>query len=382
MITPAEIIQKVERLYLPFLRSWMQGATFFPRSLPVGSLPLSKYAQLREEVQLLIAQSKEQRGYGYTLEFERQRTRKYEPQNLPKRVVIETEDDFLRLIAKEQEFVKFQQDVLLLRERQPCLHEWMVAHPQRIIDYHGHWSELLAVCTYFVEHPRPHCYIRELPIHVHTKFVEQHEGILRELLDILLPPEAVLSDIKTFTRRFGLCEDEPFVRVRFLDNQLSKYYGLPLADLGMPRSQFAQLHLQTERCIVTENKMVFLTLPAFPRTFAIFGEGYTVRHLSAIPWLTQCPIFYWGDLDAHGFQILSLLRAIFPQVISVMMDEKTLQTFSEFCVDGMPCTAQQLPYLTQEEHRVFEYLARGNNRLEQERIDHVYALQCLRACLQ
>jgi hypothetical protein len=382
MITPAEIIQKAERLYLPFLQSWVQRESFFPRNLPVGSLPLSKYAQLREGVQLLIAQSKEQRGYGYTIEFETHRTRKYEPQNLPKRVVIETEHDFLRLIAKEQEFVHFQQDVSLLHERQPCLHEWIVAHPQRVIDYHGDWSDLLEVCAYFVEHPRPQCYIRELPVRVHTKFIEQHAGILRELLEILLLPEAIQPDAKTFTQRFGLREDEPLVRVRLLDNQFSKCYGLPLTDLCLPRSQFAQLALQTERCIVTENKMVFLTLPAIPHTFAIFGEGFTVRHLSAIPWLANCPIFYWGDLDAHGFQILSLLRETFPHVISLMMDEATLQTFSAFCVAGTPCTAQQLPHLTPEEHALFQHLARENIRLEQEHIDHAYALQCLRVYLQ
>src|SRR5262249_1385055 len=57
--------------------------------------------------------------------------------------------------------------------------------------------------AYFVEHPRPQCYIRELPVRVHTKFVEQHAGILRELLEFLLPPEAIQPDAKTFTQRFG-----------------------------------------------------------------------------------------------------------------------------------------------------------------------------------
>lgn len=378
MITPGEIIQKAGRLYLPFLRSWVQGERFFPLSLPAGSLPLSRYAQLREGVQLLIAHAKEQRGYGYTIEFEEHRTRKYELQNLPKRILIETEHDFLRLVAKEQEFAHFQQDVSLIREQQPDLHAWIMAHPQRVIDYHGHWPDLLAVCAYFVEHPRPDCYIRELPICVHTKFVEQHTGILRELLETLLPSEAIQPDAKTFAQRFGLRDDESFMRVRFLDNQLFKSYGLPLTDLSLPHSQFAQLtSLQTERCIVTENKMVFLTLPSFSHAFAIFGEGFTVGSLSAIPWLAHCPIFYWGDLDAHGFQILSLLRATFPHVTSLMMDEATLQTFSDFCVKGTPCTIQQLPHLTLEEHVLFQHLARENKRLEQEHIDHAYALQHL-----
>jgi hypothetical protein len=382
MITPDEIIQKAKRLYLPFLRSWVQGENFFPLSLPVGSLPLSNYAQLREGVQLLKAESREQRGYGYTIEFEERRTRKYEPQNLPRRIMIENEHDFLRLLGKEQEFACFQQDVFLIQKRQPNLHGWIVAHPERVIDSHKDWPNLLEVCAYFVEHPRPNCYIRELPIRVHTKFVEQHAGILRELLEILLPPESIPVDAKTFAQRFGLRDDEPLVRIRFLDNQLFKQYGLPLTDLSLPYTQLAQLNLQTERCIVTENKMVFLTLPHFSCTFAIFGEGFTVSSLKAVPWLADCPIFYWGDLDAQGFQILSLLRANFPHVISLMMDEVTLQAFSNFCVEGTPCTVQQLPHLTSEEQALFQHLARENIRLEQERIDYAYALQCLRTYLE
>lgn len=382
MITPAEIVLKARRLYLPFLRSWVQGEKFFPRRLPAGPLLISNYAQLREGVQQLIAQSKERRGYGYTIELEVYRTRKYEPQTLPRRVVIETEQDFLRLIAKEQEFTNFEEDVALIRERQPHLHEWIAGHPQRVIEYHGEWPGLLEVCAYFVEHPNPRCYIRELPIRVHTKFIEQHTGVLRELLEVLLPSEAIQQDAKTFAQRFGLREDEPLMRLRLLDNQLSKRYGVPLTDLCLPHAQFAQLHLQQERCIITENKMVFLTLPAFPHTFAIFGEGFTVRSLEAIPWLTQCPIIYWGDLDAQGFQILSLLRGTFPHVIALMMDEATLQTFSEFCVEGTPCSVAQLPHLTKEEHTLFQRLTRENIRLEQERINYSYALQCLQSCLQ
>ena len=296
--------------------------------------------------------------------------------------MIATEQDFLRLLAKEQEFTHFRQDVALLEERQSRLHEWIVAHPQRIIDYHGHWQDLLEVCAYFVEHPHPGCYIRELPVRVHTKFVEQYAGILRELLEVLLPPEAIQRDAKTFAQRFGLREDEPLIRVRFLDNQLFTRYGISLTDLCMLHSQFAQLPFQTELCIVTENKMVFLTLPAFPHSLAIFGEGFTVNSLRTIPWLAQCPIYYWGDLDAHGFQILSLLRETFPHVTSLMMDETTLQTFSHFWVRGTPCTVQQLACLTPEEHALFQYLARENIRLEQERIDYSYALRCLHEHLQ
>src|SRR6266699_1965761 len=242
------------------------------------------------------------------------------------RIILETATDFLRLIDKESEFLHFQRDVALIREQVPQLGAWMLSSPKKVIEYHSDWSGLLAVCRYFLEHPRPGLYIRELPLSVHTKYVEEHIGIL-------------------------------------------------LSELCAPRSQFARLDLRAQHCMITENKMTFLSLPALRDTFALHGGGFKVGGLAAIPWLRECPLIYWGDLDAQGFQILSQLRAIFPHVVSLMMNEATLQTFSGFCVAGMPCSVRQLPYLTAEEHILFLRLAERNIRLEQERITHEYALE-------
>jgi hypothetical protein len=165
--------------------------------------------------------------------------------------------------------------------------------------------------------------------------------------------------------------------VRLLDGQLEKQYGLPLHELCIPSSQLVHCDLREQRCIITENKMTFLTLPALPHTFAILGGGFKVSGLAALAWLVTCSIIYWGDLDAQGFQILSQLRAIFPHVVSLMMDETTFSTFSTFAVEGTPSPVRQLPNLTAEEQALFLRLVRDNIRLEQERISHSYALECI-----
>jgi hypothetical protein len=177
-----------------------------------------------------------------------------------------------------------------------------------------------------------------------------------------------------------LREGEPLVYVRFLDGQLHARYGLPLEELATPCSQFARLDFGRQRCLITENKVPFLTLPQLSETFAILGGGFGVRSLATIPWLKTCPILYWGDLDAQGFQILSQLRSLFPHVVSLMMDEQTLKTFFSFQVEGTPCSVRQLPYLTSEEHTLFVYLSERTLRLEQERISHAYALECIHRC--
>jgi hypothetical protein len=374
VLTPGDIRQKAARLYLPFLRAWLQEELFFPLDLPVGRLP-TDYLVLRKTARDLQAQSKEQRGFGYTLEYQVQQKRVSGTQTLPVRVVIETKQDFLHLIEKEVEFVQFRQNVALIRALLPQLEDWMRRYPQRVIEQHEIWSDLLTVCRYFLEHPRPQMYMRELPIGVHTKFIEQHRGIVRELLEQILPAEGMTPEAVSFEQRFGLREKEPLVRVRLLDGQLHKRYNLPLTELSVPASQFVKLDLlRGQRCIVAENEMTFLTLPSQRDAFALFGSGFMVHNLARVPWLTECPIFYWGDLDAQGFQILSRLRAVFPHVTSVMMDQETLSAFADFCVESTPCSIRQLPHLTPGEHDLFFHLAESSLRLEQERISHTYAL--------
>jgi hypothetical protein len=379
MITPGDIRQKAARLYLPFLRAWLQAETFFPLVFPVGKLP-ADYLELRKWARGLQAQSKEQGGCGYTIEYQAQQKRFSGTQTLPVRILIETEQDFLRLVEKEAEFDRFRQDVMLMREQLPQLEAWMERYPQRVIEQHDDWTGLLAVCRYFLEHPRPRLYIRELPISVHTKFIEQHRGILRELLEQILPAESVTQEAETFEQRFGLREKEPPVRMRLLGGQLARRYGLPIDELSIPASQFAALELlRGQCCIVTENEMTFLTLPRQRDTFALFGGGFMVHNLARVPWLAECPICYWGDLDAQGFQILSSLRALFPHVSSLMMDRATFSAFADYCVAGTPCSIRHLPNLTPEEHDLFVYLAEHSLRLEQERIGYSYAMEQLEA---
>lgn len=380
MITPAEIRLKAERQYIAFLQSWLRGEAFQPLSWPAGR-PASNFGNMRAEVQLLQAGEKASAGLGYRIETQVQQTRALSTQTLPARIWLDSPADLLHLIKKEEEFACFSEDVALMREQLPHLESWVERSPRKLLDYHASWPGLLLVCRYFLEHPRPNLYIRELPINVHTKFIEQHQGILRELLDHLLPSEFVKADAPTFQQRYGLREEESMARVRFLDDQLHTRYALPFREISVPCSQLAEVNFSGQTCVITENKMTFLTLPALPKTFAILGGGFQVSNLAAIPWLKTCPIIYWGDLDAQGFQILSQLRSIFPHVISLMMDEATLQTFAEFCVTGTICRVRQLPNLTEEEHTLFVRLAEETRRLEQERISQGYALWRLRACL-
>jgi hypothetical protein len=244
-----------------------------------------------------------------------------------------------------------------------------------VIEQHGAWPQLLRVCAYFRANPRPNMYIRELPIAVHTKFTEHHGSILTRLLDVLLPDTAVNREEKQFERRYGLRYDTPLIRIRMLDDTLPARLGLPLMDVAARAEHLAALPCEGLRYVVVENRMVFLSLTPLPNTIAIFGSGFQVELLRELPWLNTCPIWYWGDLDAQGFQIRARLRALFPQVVSLMMDATTFEVFREFAVSGTESRVVELPQLTADEQALYANLARANLRLEQERISYRYAVQ-------
>jgi hypothetical protein len=204
---------------------------------------------------------------------------------------------------------------------------------------------------------------------VHTKFIEENQAILRHLLDELLPPDAVSAGGNQFEQRFSLRYDEPQIRLRLLDEGLRSELGWPAADLSLTLSDCRGLVGMNGRAVlIVENKMTFLTLPPAKNSLAIWGKGFQVSLLREIDWLADCTIWYWGDLDAQGFAILSQLRSYWPRTRSLLMNDATLEKYKEFVVAGTPVGRIVLANLEREEAAVYRQLVDNNWRLEQERI--------------
>lgn len=373
MITPEEITQAAARKYMAFLRASVLGESFFPLEIRFGKAKANDdYLALRRWVGELLAESKAEQGFGYEVTLEERELRRYGRQSLPAQISIETEYGYLRLIGKKAEFSQWQTAVGHTLTQFPQLKGWLTQYPQRVLPYLAVWPDLLIVCAYFVQNPRPNLYLRELPIPVHTKFIEENLAILRQLLDELLPPAALHADESQFERRFGLRYDEPQIRLRLLDANLQSQLGWPAADVSLTLSDCAQLVGMNDRTVlVVENKMTFLTLPPVTNGLAIWGKGFQVNVLRDINWLADCNIWYWGDLDAQGFAILSQLRGYWPQTRSFLMNAETLGKYREFVVMGTPTGALDLVNLDAMETAVYRQLVAHNWRLEQERIPQV-----------
>lgn len=370
MITPTEIKQKAKNRYNAYLQSIVEGTSFFPFIIAGNKKPDDDTVRFEAELTDLMSHSKDKKGYGYTIEFQTVKTKLHGMQGIPTSISFQTESDYLKYIAKEKEASKFKDDLIKILAAFPELKEWISKYPTKLID--NDWDSLLRVCTYFKSSPQPNLYIRELPIQVHTKFIENNQGIIKELLDILIT-DFVDQDKKRFESRFHLKYDEPIVRFRILDQSISHQFFSDIADISVPISQFKKLVLPVRCVYVVENKTNMLSFPTFEKSIVICGMGFRVDILKEAEWLNEKDIYYWGDLDAQGFQILSEIRTHFQKVESFLMDRETFDKFFEGD-KGKETNVEKELCLTPEENQMFQYLKASNQRLEQEKIPYEYAL--------
>jgi hypothetical protein len=390
MISPGDIRKQAARWWPEVLRSFQNGKSYFPRDLSrIGKVKpaeqLRAFERIRQAQDALLAQSKSRLGYGYTLHWVERQSRSVGRNRFIDKISFETLEDYLRFLGRQQTWAHYRQDYQRIIEAQPVLRAWCQDRPQEIVRYRGQWPDLLKVVTYFKQDYQPdRYYIRELPIAVPTKFIESHKAILLSLLDEILPAALIreeYSGVRQFEQRYGLLYEEPLVRLRLLDQELARQYFSGLQDWSIPLRDFERLSLPLKRAIILENKtsynnlLAFLTLPQLRATAGIWGSGFRVGLLKRAYWLQEIELYYWGDIDAHGLQILAQFRIYFPKVRPLLMDRATLDAFPEYQVTAPESTVTDLPQLTPTEQRLFHYLNTHRIRLEQERIplDYVRA---------
>ncbi|HEV7332367.1 MAG TPA: Wadjet anti-phage system protein JetD domain-containing protein [Flavisolibacter sp.] len=373
MVTPNEIKDQCLKWWKDVLISTIDEIEPFPREITrLGKISskdiLSKLSDYKSSIQLLRDNSKEYKGYGYRVILGERQFEKIGRQLVPEKISIETLEDYLKLISKQKEYSHFLANFSLIKLVLPRLVEWIKSNPLRLIE-HNTWEDTLKVCKYFIQNPCPDLYIRQLPIEVHTKYIQANKPLIQSLLEFLIPG-AINYDENKFELRFNLKYAEPLIRIRFLDGEVSPLSGV--SDMSLPLSEFSTFNLVCKKVLVTENLMNFLTLPQLPQTVAIWsGGGFSVSYLKNIGWLDDKQFYYWGDIDAQGFQILNQFRTYFTNAVALMMDQETLDSFGHS--KGERCANQNLHMLTNKEQQLYQYLRENDIRLEQEKITQSYA---------
>lgn len=386
---PAELTQQIARLWDlgRILSARVDSTSIFPLRLrlrkPEYSALTSRFDDVRRWIKALEQGSKSARGFGYEITWTESRHRQLGRNRWPSAVWIETEDDALRLIGKRRDAARFTDVVAVTTSRFPQLREWLSRSPLIALENADDWNRILTVLEWFRDHPRCGRYLRQLEIPgVDTKFIEERRGLLSVLLDRILPPDAVetlVTGSRNFEVRYGLRCKPALVRFRILDDRLRPR---GLSDLTVPAAEFAQLDLDIRRVFVTENEINGLAFPDVPDSIVVMGLGYGVELLAGSKGLKTASLYYWGDIDTHGFCILDRLRASFPHAHSLLMDREVLLAHRALWVREQNCEMRTLDHLTGAERDLYEELRENrlgdSIRLEQERIGFVWLERALR----
>jgi hypothetical protein len=299
---------------------------------------------------------------------------------LPCEAWLDSLDDALALIGKREAATRFRHMLELTACRVANLQPWLLRKPLRSLDVESVWPQLLDIVEWRLLHPQPAIYLRQVEVPgVHTKFIESHRSVLAELLDQALPPESVDQNfvgLAGFARRYGFRDKSPRVRFRTLDPDITVIAGHSKADISVDAATFARLSISVRRVFVTENEINYLSFPDTPGGMVIFGAGYGWEMLAEAKWLHNQELWYWGDIDTHGFAILHQLRKRLPHVQSFLMDRETLMAHSHAWSTESSPTSHALPMLTTNEREVYGLLRddelRKRLRLEQEFIGYAW----------
>ncbi len=329
---------------------------------------------------------------GFRIEYKTIRHRLVGENRLPSQVWVDDLDSAIRLLNKQQQLTAFLTMEALTRQRAPQLLDWLRQYPLKALSLAEDWPKLLDFVLWRRQQAEQKIYLRQVSLPgIDSKFIERHRASLMPLLDRLLPQDFIdpqNTGVKQFEKRYGFrCKPE---RIRFRLPRLEKtWFPGEDGDITLTAADFArlgslpQLEHQIRRVFMTENEINFLSFPLPPDSLLIFGAGYGFDALAEAHWLERLQMFYWGDIDTHGFAILDQLRSKFPAVRSLLMDERTLLDHREFWGRENKPESKALSRLSGQEQTLYQNLLRHhyaeNLRLEQERIHYDYLVSALAA---
>lgn len=231
---------------------------------------------------------------------------------------------------------------------------------------------LLCVANWFLENPNSGLTSRQVPVPgIHAKWITSRVRPLKLLLGV--------DDL-------GLVESRPRqVNFTYLDPEHladgGRLHDSVVVDTPMTPAYFPEV------VVISENLDTAVLFPQLPRAISVQGQGLPgPDKISRVEWIAGASrLFYWGDLDAQGFEILDTYRAYGLTVSSILMDTQTMNTYAKFRSTRdpkghtlTPMPRRQLNHLNKSEkvvyHSLTERVARVPLRIEQERIPIQVAL--------
>jgi hypothetical protein len=215
----------------------------------------------------------------------------------------------------------------------PTVRPWLA----RIVDLDTYdFTTLLAATAWFRAHPRSGLTVRSVPVPgMHTKWLARHRGIVLACLGIptdssgsIEPPgDSDPADIPVGDLdALGLRPLPREISIVIADPVLRTAVG-GLRQITAPVDELAGLQIHPDAVLIVENKEPALAWSDTAGLAVIHSLGNHLDVLHCLPWIPHHRCWYWGDLDRHGFTLLSRARTMIPRLESLLMRPGDIETY-------------------------------------------------------
>ena len=376
---PAEVRAWLDKKWQSgaLLAEFAAGRDLEPLGVPLRGPAAGEIAERLGEVQEWAAEwGRAERG-PLRVEYKKVGGRQVGANMIPCRAWIDGYDRAWELLGVRAEVRRFSSLAEATAGSCPRLVPWLTRRPMQLLRLADRWDKLLATVRWIDERQSPGMYLRQVDVPgVDTKFIEQHRGVLAELLDLQLDPDRIDAGTADFACRYRFRRRPGYVRFRSTEGSGGVVPPWPalcgFSEFSVRADEFAAPPPGASQAYVVENEITYLAFPLPGDAIVIFGGGYAVNALEPLGWLADLDLVYWGDIDTHGFAILNRLRHRFGHARSMLMDRATLLAHRGQWVTEPRPTAATLDLLDAEEAELYRDLIEGalgpSVRLEQERI--------------
>ncbi len=146
--------------------------------------------------------------------------------------------------------------------------------------------------------------------------------------------------------------------------------------------------------VISENKDTAIHFPELKGGIAVEGVGRGGTTAATFSWITGTDsVFYWGDMDADGLEILDGFRAAGIPARSLLMSWSAYERWERFGTNVdqhgkplLPRVPRATPHLSPGERDLYEALCSDgwtrNRRVEQERVPLNVAASALRQAIK
>ncbi|MEC3979825.1 Wadjet anti-phage system protein JetD domain-containing protein [Amycolatopsis sp. H20-H5] len=370
MKTPEQVVDDVARR---LKNTWSAtlvgepGAPAWPWAMPIGQPNSAELTAQFPAIAHLVATWRDWAAmHGLTLRFRARRVSGTD-QELPTHLTVPDLESAARICAGDwpARIARGQHRAALLGRHYPHL-----AQPARVLVAADGLSDvdfdlLRRAADWFAVNDAAGMTPRQVPIEgLHAKWLNTRQALVARL--------AGVDDLRLAPAH------PPRIHFTYLD-PAHRTAGGRLHDSATAGDRVA-LPYQPEVVIISENKDTAIYFPELTGGVSVEGVGRGGGTAAAFGWITHAPrVFYWGDMDADGLEILDGFRGAGIPAASILMDQDAYETWERFGTSldrhGKPLgpqNARPVPYLSAAERSLYHQLISPewtrHRRIEQERI--------------